>query len=249
MKTTKPISTISFNTPAYLHTKLTELTKAGRIAFWAFVVHFPEDDEGGKKEHCHVFVEPAKMTQTEDFKEALKEFDPMHPDKPLGCISWHRSQFDDWYLYTLHDKAYLASKGQSRKYHYKHEDVFSSDTDDLVFRVRSIDRTALSPYESIRQAQSIGMTFPEYIASGRVPILQIKLFEQAWRMMMSIRTERAGREGHPNEPEPEQEAEPSIICGGAPQTGEALPDVGVPTVDMTTGELIQEYDDIADLFK
>lgn len=245
MKTTKPISTISFNSPDYLHTKLTELTKAGRIAFWAFIVHLPEDDEGGKKEHCHVFVEPAKMVQTEDLKQELKEFDPKHPDKPLGCISWHNSKFDDWYMYALHDKAYLASKAQSRKYHYKHDDMFTSDDDDMTFRVRSIDRTAVSPYEAMREAQSMGMTFPEFVASGRVPIPQLRMYREAWALMWNNWTHRVGRDGHPNEPE--QEALTPHLC--TEETGKALQGECVQAVDMSTGECIEDFDDIGDLYK
>ena len=45
MRTTKPIATISFNTPDFLKLKLNELLKAGRLSFWAFIVHKPEDDD------------------------------------------------------------------------------------------------------------------------------------------------------------------------------------------------------------
>ena len=68
MRTTKPIATISFNTPEYLKLKLDELTKAKKIAFWAYIVHQPEDDEAGNKVHMHVYIEPSAMVQTEDLR-------------------------------------------------------------------------------------------------------------------------------------------------------------------------------------
>ena len=69
VRTTKPIATISFNSPDFLRTKLEELRDAGRISFWAFIEHKPEDDEGGKKSHCHLYIEPSKMLQTDDLKD------------------------------------------------------------------------------------------------------------------------------------------------------------------------------------
>lgn len=198
MRTTKPIATISFNTPNYLRLKLDELHKCGRISFWAFISHKPEDDEGGKKEHCHVYVEPAKMLQTEDLKESLKELDPQNPQKPLGCISWQSSKFDPWYLYALHDKRYLASKSQSRRFHYSADEVVSSDPDDLLFKVKSIDMLALSPYADMLEAQAQGLTFEEYFARGTVPIAQVMLFQRSWELLMKSVTYRNGHEGHEN---------------------------------------------------
>lgn len=203
MRTTKPISTISFNTPAFLKQKLEELTNAGRISFWAFIVHKPEDDEGGKKEHAHVYVEPSKMLQTDDLKHELKEFDPKFPDKPLGCISWNSSKFADWYLYALHDKRYLAMKGQSRRYHYKHEDFVTSDPDDLLAKARSIDLLSLSPYADMMDAIENGVTWTEYFARGTVPLPQVRNFQLAFQALALNATNRNGRKGHANEPEPD----------------------------------------------
>lgn len=210
MRTTKPVSTISFNSPEFLELKLNELLKAGRLSFWAFITHLPEDDEGGNKEHSHVYIEPAKMVQTDDIKAELKEFDPAKPDKPKGCITFRSSKFDPWYLYALHDKRYLASKGQSRKYHYQHEDIRTSDEDDLTFKARSIDMLSLSPYADMEMAQRQGLTFAEYFSRGTIPLPQVKLFETSWSLLLEAGTHRAGRINHPMDVNPD--------------TGEVLPD-------------------------
>lgn len=199
MRTTKPISTISFNSPEFLALKLQELQDAQRISFWAFIVHKPEDDEAGKKYHQHVYVEPSKMIQTDDLRDALKEFDPTHPDKPLGCLKWHSSKFDDWYLYVLHDARYLASKGQSRRFHYVHDDIVSGDYDDLLCMSRNIDLLSLSPYAAMQEAIAHGLTFQEFFRRGTIPILQVKQWENAWYMLMDGTTNRNGREGHPSD--------------------------------------------------
>lgn len=198
MRTAKSISTISFNTPDFLKLKLRELTSAGRISFWSFIVHHPEDDEGGKKEHIHLFIEPSKMLQTDDLKQDFAEFDFDKPDKPKTCISFVSSKFNHWYLYSLHDRRYLASKGQSRKFHYVIDDFVSSSYDELLYRVRSIDLLSLSPYADIEDAIDHGLTFQEYFARGTIPIQQIKLYEIAWNLMQSDLLNRNGRKGHEN---------------------------------------------------
>lgn len=195
MKTTKPIATISYNSEAYLALKLGELLASGKISFWAFVPHIAEDDEA-TKDHCHVYVEPSKLLQTDDLREYLKEFDPLTPSKPLGCIQWVSSKFDDWYLYGLHDKAYLASKGQSRRYRYRPSDFRTSDDDDLHFKVKRINRLSVSPYSAMLEAQRQGLTWQQFVRLGSVPIPQFALFEKAWFALLSDETYRNDRDGH-----------------------------------------------------
>lgn len=197
MRTTKPISTISFNTTAYLRLKLNELTKAGRISFWSFVEHQPEDDEGGRKVHHHVYVEPSKMLQTDELREELKEPDPDKPDKPRGCLTWNSSKFGDWYMYAKHDVLYLASKGQSRRYEYRHEAFEASDTDDLLFKVRSIDMTHLTPLGRMREAQKMGLSFAEFFSMGHIPLPSIRNFQTAWDLLSVGDVYRNGNPNHP----------------------------------------------------
>lgn len=212
VRTTKPISTISYNSPDYLVLKLEELRKAKIVAFWAFVHHLPEDDEAGNKQHSHVYIELAKIVQTEDLREEFKQYDPNKPDKPLGCITFRSSKnFGDWYLYGIHDKAYLASKGQSRKYHYKFADVITSDPDDLLFKVRSIDLLAISPYTAMLDAQAQGITWTEYFRRGTVPLQQITLCEKAWFLLLGDKIERSGRSTHSPKTAPEPSEEPSEL--------------------------------------
>jgi len=170
--------------------KLNELVQAKKVSFWSYIKHLPEDDEGGKKEHMHVYIEPSKMIQTDEIREFLKEYDPEHPDKPKGCLKFNSSKFDSWYMYALHDSRYLASKGQSRKYHYMHDDIVASDDDDLIMMARSIDLMSLSPYADMLDAQAHGVTWAEYFMRGTVPLPQVALFERAWNLLLSGTTER-----------------------------------------------------------
>lgn len=195
MRTTKPISTISYNSPEYLYTKLSELRKCGLISFWCFIQHWAEDDEANK-DHFHVYIEPSKIVQTDDIRDFFKEFDPSNPSKPLGCIQFNSSKFDPWYMYCLHDKRYLASLGESRKYHYSADEFVASDDDDLLFKVKRIDMLNLSRYADMEDAIEHGLSWSEYFARGTVPIQQINNFERAWYLLTANRTERNGHQGH-----------------------------------------------------
>lgn len=198
VRTTKAISSISFNSKGYLDLKLKEMTRSGIISFWAYIEHLSEDDEGGKKNHIHLFIEPSKIVQTEDIRNEFKEFDATMPDKPRGCLVFTSSKFEHWYMYVKHDKAYLTSKGQSRKFHYQHEDIFSSDFDDLLFKAKSINFLSLSPYADMLEAQGMGLTFCQYFRRGTIPIQQVKLFQASWELLLSDVTDRNDRTNHIN---------------------------------------------------
>lgn len=196
MKTSRTISTISFNSEQFLRDRLDDLKKNTIISFWAYIHHKPEDDEGGLKDHFHLFIEPSKMVQTDSLRDEFNEFDPDKPDKPKSVIGFRFSRFDGWYLYALHDKSYLASKGQSRKYHYQHDEIVSSDFDDLLFRARSIDLLSLSRYSEMKDAIDHGLSMYEYFARGTVPMQQTKSFVQAWGLLLEAKTVRSKNSVH-----------------------------------------------------
>ena len=150
MNTSKPISTISYNSENFLLSRLCEYGKL--LSFWAAIRHTGEDDEGGAKDHWHIYAEPSKRFQTDSLH--FSEPDPLHPDKPLRCMSWRSSAFADWYLYVLHDPSYLCSKGLIRKYHYKHSDFVTSSDDELNMLAKSINRLKVSPYLDMLDAIS-----------------------------------------------------------------------------------------------
>ena len=167
MKTSKPISTISYNTEPYLVKCLEDSRKNEKIRFWAFIRHLGEDDEGGKKDHFHVFIEPASRIDADKFLAEFQEIDLLKPDKPLKCLSPRSSDFGNWYKYCLHDEEYLSSKLEIRKYHYKPDDFRFSDSDEMNRRVRSIsvDNTQIA---RLKRAIELGMSFNEALWAGLV---------------------------------------------------------------------------------
>lgn len=127
MRTSKPISTISYNSQEFLVTKLEELVRNHKISDYVFINHFKEQDE--KKNHIHLWIRPNTLLDTMTLQDFLKEIDPANPTKPLKCIDFRISDIDEWILYCQHFSPYLASKGESREYHYTKDDFVPYDED------------------------------------------------------------------------------------------------------------------------
>lgn len=144
MNTSKPFSTISYNTDKFLTSKLTELVNQHIISFWCFIKHKGEEEVDittgetiQDKDHIHLYVEPNKTINTDDFRSQFFELDPANP-LPLGCLPCRSSKFDDFYLYGLHDEEYLASKYEIKQYHYLRDEFITSDINtfnNLIFEL------------------------------------------------------------------------------------------------------------------
>lgn len=179
MKTTKAISTISFNSKPYLIGTLNSFVKNKIATFWAIIEHRGEDDEAGLKDHFHVYIEPSKLLQTDDLREKLIE--PVPNNKPLGSLPFRTtSDFADWYKYTLHDKAYLATKMLQKKYHYSSEQYITSDEDYFLYLVKNVQFTETPIYERVLYFKRQGFDFGQFIRSVNAPIQQIKNLQILW---------------------------------------------------------------------
>jgi len=106
MATQKPISTISYNTEAFLIEKLEELRKAHTIQAFQYIKHKGED---GDKDHIHLRIEPNRALDPMDLTDLLREYQ-FGKDKPLGVRTWRPSKEEDWFLYAVHDSAYMKLK-------------------------------------------------------------------------------------------------------------------------------------------
>lgn len=195
VRTTKPIATISYNTRDHLKNVLEDLRKRQILQFWAFIWHQNEDDEC-RKNHIHLYMEPAQLLQTLDLEQAFIEIDIRNPNKPLKCIQIENSKWVDWYLYAIHDRKYLAYKKQSRVYHYNYEDIVCSDEDTLYAKVHTMDLSFLVGYEKLEEAVDNGLTFYEYSKFNGVPIEKIQSHKIAFDMLLSNIVNRNGRKGH-----------------------------------------------------
>lgn len=121
MATQKPISTISYNTEAFLKEKLDIWLKKHIIQAYQYIKHKGED---GDKDHIHLRIEPNKKLDPMELIEELREYEVGHA-KPLGCRPFRPSKEEDWFLYAVHDEQYLkikyggAEKGEKIPYNWQ----------------------------------------------------------------------------------------------------------------------------------
>ena len=189
MRTSCPISTISYNTKDFLTNQLNQLN----IEFWCAISHFPEKDES--KKHYHVYIEPAKQMDTDSIRKALEEFTPEN-DKPLGCMPFRKSKFDDAILYFLHDKEYLASKFLVREYHYELTDFITNSFDYLMERYSMIERRKYCVQSKLVEFAEQLLPFSYVVSEGYVPIPLIGQYKIFYNELLENGLYRNGVETH-----------------------------------------------------
>lgn len=205
MRTSKPFSTISYNTKEFLIAKLNNLITRNVIDFYAFVEHIKEDDE--KKNHIHLYVVPSTLIDTKQFIDELKELQTNENGEmtlPLGCMPCTPSKFDDWFLYCKHDVNYLRSKGQVRMFHYEQKEFVSSNDDYLNELSHTINYNKFSKFEQISDYAKQGFTYNQVLAMGLIPVQLTKQYEQVFnaiRLEISNKTYRNGKPNHEHESE------------------------------------------------
>ena len=172
MASCRPVSTISYNTAAFLASALSELVSRGWLADYAYILHDRDSDENGelKKPHYHVFMQPRKALDHVALRDAFIE--PVFgSDIPLKCMSVRPSKFDEWLLYAVHEPTYPKG-GSDGKYPYPLAAVLHSDTLDVDLAYRE----ALEVYcahSSVAVANSLlnGAPASELLLSGVSPYL------------------------------------------------------------------------------
>lgn len=130
MATQQAISTISYNTEAFLLERLEGWRDAHIIQAYQVIRHKGED---GDKDHFHVRIEPNKRIDPMNLSEALKEYIPGNA-KPLGVRPWRQSKEEDWILYAVHEPDYMALKypgDTGEKIPYDWKDIKVSDGYDM----------------------------------------------------------------------------------------------------------------------
>lgn len=170
MRTSKPISTISYNSQEYLIHQLDELVKKHKVSDYIFINHFAEEDE--KKNHIHLWLKPNTLLDTMELQKHFMELNPKDPTKPFKCIDFRPSQVDDFILYTAHYEPYLATKGESREYHYSKDDFvyLDDDTFDDLWN-HAFKGSEWATRNQILQALSDGTADPSnLILNGTIPL-------------------------------------------------------------------------------
>lgn len=178
MATSKPISSISYNTEDFLVSKLDDLIQSGVISFWVYIKHNGEsriDDEANGKDHLHLLMIPNKCVDLVEVGKVFKQFYANDPAHPLRCMPFRTSKTEDWLLYALHDPDYIMLHGLDKTYVYDVVDFKSSDPDFLhQLWIEAKQSFANNPSVKIRKKANAGVSFASLVRSGSISIQQIR---------------------------------------------------------------------------
>lgn len=188
MKTSKPISTISYNSERFLREKIYYWKECGIIEYGMWILHQPDQD--GDKPHYHVYLQPSKLIQTDFLITDSIEIDPSwkplenyadekekerHEKKRfLKMTIFKSSDTSNWILYALHDENYLLQKGLTRNHHYEPSDIITT-CDETFYEMLSSAydfRNNKLEFRIIEGVQE-GKSWADMVKSGMIPIRQI----------------------------------------------------------------------------
>lgn len=181
MKTSRLISTISYNTDMFLAARMQDLVRNGVIEFAHWIRHLPETDE--TKSHYHVILQPSRSLDTHSLSAQFNEPDLAAEGKFLGTMPWRFSKFPDWILYVLHDKNYLGTKGLTRDHAYTIDECLSTHPDMLREDYKNLDLTAYGIGMVLNDAVQHGRTWESVIASGVVPRVHWRYWKEVFTAM------------------------------------------------------------------
>lgn len=177
MATSKPISTISYNTLEFLIPRLDKLVCSGRISSWFIMPHNGErvEDEACGKDHLHLLILPNKCVDLMQITNHFIEFDASNPKKPLKCMPFRVSKISDWILYALHEEDYLFAKGMVKHFHYTFDEFLTNDVDYLsLLYVEAKQTLKTNPVLRLKRSAESGLSFGDLVRSGAVSVQQIR---------------------------------------------------------------------------
>lgn len=170
MNTSKSISSIHYVPPELLKVKLDDLVLKNKIVFYALIKHLKEDDE--TKDHIHFYIVPNGKINADQLRNELEFANIDDITKPFRCLPFQFSKWHDWFLYILHDEAYLLSKMQTRKYHYQKEEIICSDEDYLNELIHTINFSKFKAQQIVIEMAKKQVPFDEIATSGIIPVQQ-----------------------------------------------------------------------------
>lgn len=187
MQTSKPMSTISYNTESFLKSQLDYLLRSHVIDYYMYIKHIGETDIFGEKEkdHIHLFILPNHRINSADLDELFTE--PQLNNLPLKCISWNVSKSDDWILYVLHDPTYLFTKMETREIQYKFGDLNTSSEEDLRRRYRmAYQSSGYARMQNLYQYARSGGDLNKLMEAGAIPVNQITAYDEFFKIAKKI---------------------------------------------------------------
>lgn len=182
MKTKRLVSSIGYNSEAFLSATLARLVSAGVIEWAHYIRHRAEEDE--EKDHWHLVMMPCKTLDTRALQREFDEVDLMHPGKPLSVLPFRfSSSLDLWLLYAIHYKPFLASKGQTRAFHYDRAAVLSTCPELLREQWHEVNLAKYGLGEQLAEAVERKIPWESVVASGLIPPAQWTFWREVYFSM------------------------------------------------------------------
>lgn len=181
MRTSKFLSTISYNSDDFLQNVLNSLINGKIVVFWAYIEHFPE--RGELKKHKHLLIQPNGLINTDTIFDLFDEPIPGN-EKPLSVMPFRVSKVEDCLLYFLHDSKYLDKKMLKKKYHYELDDFKTSNDDYLRELYYTLDLSKYGGFDRLLENAKNGIPFSTLVNSGIVPIQQIRNYEHFYNLLL-----------------------------------------------------------------
>lgn len=188
MKTSKPISTISYNSEDFLKAKLDYLVRSGEVAFWYYIKHHGEYDKETNmqdKDHIHVYLEFADRVDTIKLGEMFFEYENGDLNsKPLKCMPFRVSKPYDALLYNMHHAQYLLQKFEQKEFAYTLDDIVTSDRDYLNQIYGEAMHSDIFKRDRMMKLMDSGVSVAEMCYHGLVntnQAYQMMIFEQLYK--------------------------------------------------------------------
>lgn len=188
MKTSKPISTISYNSEDFLKAKLDYLVRSGEVAFWYYIKHHGEYDKETNmqdKDHIHVYLEFADRVDTIKLGEMFFEYENGDLNsKPLKCMPFRVSKPYDALLYNIHHAQYLLQKFEQKEFAYTLDDIVTSDRDYLNQIYGEAMHSDIFKRDRMMKLMDSGVSVAEMCYHGLVntnQAYQMMIFEQLYK--------------------------------------------------------------------
>lgn len=188
MKTSKPISTISYNSEEFLKAKLDYLVRSGEVAFWYYIKHHGEYDKETNiqdKDHIHLYCEFADRVDTIKLGEVFLEYENGDLNsKPLKCMPFRVSKPYDALLYNIHHAQYLLQKFEQKEFAYTIGDIVTSDRDYLNQIYSEAMHSDIFKRDRMMKLMDSGVSVAEMCYHGLVntnQAYQMMIFEQLYK--------------------------------------------------------------------
>lgn len=188
MKTSKPISTISYNSEEFLRAKLDYLTKSGNISFWYYIKHNGEYDTETNlqdKDHIHLYVESGDRVDTIKLGEMFVEYPNGDLNAlPFKCMPFRVSKVYDALLYNIHHPQYLLMKFEKKEFSYTLDDIVTNDRDYLNQLYSEALHSDLFKRDRMMKLMDNGVSMAEMCFHGLInpsQAYQLAFYEQMFK--------------------------------------------------------------------